>query len=81
MRNHNATVVAGKEMLEINFFSGKEMTPNNVFHVPDIRKNLVSTNLIYKNGFKIVVEATHVLYRRKRLLWEKFILAHIIVNK
>ena len=34
--------------------SGKELVLNNVLHVPDIRKNLVSGSLLSKNGFKLV---------------------------
>ena len=37
--------------------SGKEFTLNNVLHVPDIRKNLVSGSLLSKNGFRLVFES------------------------
>ena len=37
--------------------SGKELTLNNVLHVPDIRKNLVSGSLLSKNGFRLVFES------------------------
>ena len=37
--------------------SGKELTFNNVLHVPDIRKNLVSRSLLSKNRFRLVVES------------------------
>ena len=33
--------------------SGKELTLNNVMHVPDIRKNLISGTLLSKNGFGV----------------------------
>jgi len=32
-----------------------------VFHVPEIRKNLVSTSLLSKKGFKIVLESDKVI--------------------
>ena len=35
--------------------SGKMMILTNVFHVPDIKKNLVSTNLLCKSGGKTVL--------------------------
>ena len=34
--------------------SGKELTLNDVLHVPEIRKNLVSGSLLSKKGFKMV---------------------------
>ena len=34
--------------------SGKELTFNDVLHVPEIRKNLVSRSLLSKKGFKLV---------------------------
>ncbi|XXG41748.1 hypothetical protein AAC387_Pa01g2150 [Persea americana] len=37
--------------------SGKELTLNNVLHVLDIRKNLVSGSLLSKKGFKLVFES------------------------
>ena len=56
MGNHNVAVVAEKGMVEINFFSRKKMTLNNIFYVPDIRKNLASANLMCKNRLNIVLE-------------------------
>ena len=37
--------------------SGKKLTLNDVLHVLDIRKNLVSCSLLSKNGFKLVIES------------------------
>ena len=34
--------------------SGKELSLNNVLHVPEMRKNLVSGSLLSNNGFKLV---------------------------
>ncbi|XP_075655079.1 uncharacterized protein LOC142625279 [Castanea sativa] len=35
----------------------KKLILNDVLHVPDIRKNLVSCSLLIKNGFKLVIES------------------------
>ena len=56
MGNHNAVMIAKKGMVEINFSSEKKITLNNVFHVPDIRKNLVSASHMCKNGLKVVLD-------------------------
>lgn len=36
--------------------SGEKLTLSDVFHVPDIRKNLVSDSVLSKKGFKLVFE-------------------------
>ena len=41
--------------------SGKTLTLKNVLHVPEIRKNLVSTSLMVKNGFKVVFVSDKVV--------------------
>ena len=41
--------------------SGKTLTLKNVLHVPEIRKNLVSTSLLVKNGFKVVFVSDKVV--------------------
>ena len=57
MGNHNGAKVLGKGTVELQFTSGKTMTLTNVFHVPDIKKNLVYANLLCKSGIKVVLEA------------------------
>ncbi|KAH9725878.1 protein kinase domain-containing protein [Citrus sinensis] len=56
MGNNNAAMVARKGVVEINFTSEKKVTLYNVFHVPSVRKNLVSTSCMCKHGLKIVLE-------------------------
>ncbi|KAL6333744.1 hypothetical protein AAG906_028930 [Vitis piasezkii] len=46
--------VEGRGKVILKMTSGKELTLNDVLHVPDIRKNLVSGSLLSKNGFKLV---------------------------
>ena len=49
--------VAGIGEVLLKFTSGREVTLKDVFHVPNIRKNLVSGFLLNKAGFKQVFEA------------------------
>ena len=37
--------------------TGKELTLNDVLHVPDIRKNLISGSILSKKGFRIIFES------------------------
>ena len=49
--------VVGIGEVLLKFTSGREVTLKDVFHVPNIRKNLVSGFLLNKAGFKQVFEA------------------------
>ena len=44
MGHHNKAKVLGKGTVEVKMSSDKMLILTNVFHVPDIKKNLVSTN-------------------------------------
>ena len=61
MGNHNAAKVVGKGSVELKFTSGEKLTLLNVFHVPDLKKNLVAANLLCKKGFKVVLESDKVV--------------------
>ena len=54
MGNSSSSKVEGRGKIVLKMTSGKELTLNEVLHVPDIRKNLVSGSLLSKNGFKLV---------------------------
>ena len=57
MGNSSTAQVKGIGTVQLEFTSGKTLTLNDVYHVPEIRKNLVSGSLLNKNGFKLVFEA------------------------
>ena len=57
MGNGSRASVRGKGTVELNFTSGKKLTLLNVLFVPDIRKNLISVDLLDRRGFKISVES------------------------
>ena len=61
MDNHNKAKVLGKGTTEVKMSSGKMMILTNVFHVPDIKKNLVSANLLCKSGVKVVLESNKLI--------------------
>ena len=68
MDNHNKTKVLGKGTVEVNLCSGKMMILTNIFHVPDIKKNLVSANLLYKSGIKAVLESDKLTLSKNVIL-------------
>ena len=53
MGNHASAKVMGKGSVELKFTFGQKLTLVNVFHVPDLRKNLVSANILCKKGLKL----------------------------
>ncbi|KAF5957940.1 hypothetical protein HYC85_005165 [Camellia sinensis] len=57
MDNSSTSKVEGQGKIVLKMTSGKELTLNNVLHVLDIRKNLVSGSLLSKNGFRLVFES------------------------
>ncbi|XP_077251978.1 uncharacterized protein LOC143891238 [Tasmannia lanceolata] len=57
MANSASENIVGKGSVVLKFTSGKELTLKNVFHVPEIRKNLIFGPILVKKGFKIVFES------------------------
>ena len=51
MGNGSLADVRGKGTVEINFTSGKKLTLKNTLFVPDIKKSLISVDLLDKAGF------------------------------
>ena len=57
MGNSSTSKVEGKGKVILKMTSEKELTLNDVLHVPKIRKNLVSGSLLSKKGFRLVFES------------------------
>ena len=57
MGNSSTAIVKGKGNVQLEFTSGKILTLTDVYHVPEVRKNLVSGSLLNKFGFKLVFES------------------------
>ena len=54
MDNSSSSKVEGQGKVVLKMTSGKELTLNDVLHVPEIRNNLVFGSLLSKKGFKLV---------------------------
>uniref|UniRef100_A0A2N9I1Q4 Uncharacterized protein n=1 Tax=Fagus sylvatica TaxID=28930 RepID=A0A2N9I1Q4_FAGSY len=61
MGNHNTAKVLGTGTMELILSSGKKLKLTNVYHVPNIKKNLVSASLLSKNGVKAVLESDKLI--------------------
>ena len=57
MGNSSTSKVEGKRKVILKMTYGKELTLNDVLHVPEIRKNLVSGSLLSKKGFRLDFES------------------------
>ena len=67
MGNHNKEKVLGKDTVEVKMSSGKMLILTNVFHVPDLKKNLVSTNLLCKSSVKAVLESDNLILSKNEI--------------
>ena len=54
MGNSSSSKAEGQGKVVLKMTSGKELTLNDVLHVQEIRKNLVSGSLLSNKGFKLV---------------------------
>ena len=61
MGNHNNAKVLGTGKVELILSSGKKLILTNVYHVLDIKKNLVSASLLSKNGVKAVFKSDKLI--------------------
>ena len=61
MGNHNTAKVLRTGTVELKLSSGKKLVLTNMYHVLDIKKNLVSTSLLSKNGVKAVLESNKLI--------------------
>ncbi|GJY69340.1 zinc finger, CCHC-type containing protein [Tanacetum coccineum] len=55
--NESTTLVHGRGCVDLKFSSGKIVSLFNVLHVPNIRKNLVSSSVLNNCGYKQVIES------------------------
>lgn len=56
MGNASTAIIKGKGTIELEFTFGKVLTLSDVYHVAEVRKNLVSGSLLNKFRFKLVFE-------------------------
>lgn len=71
MGNSTTSKVEGQGKIILKMTFGKELTLNDVFHVPNIRKNLVSGSLLSKKGFKLVFESDKFVHTKGEMFVEK----------
>ncbi|GKD02303.1 zinc finger, CCHC-type containing protein [Tanacetum coccineum] len=57
MGNESTALVHGRGCVDLRFSSRKVVSLLNVLHVPNIRKNLVSSSVLNNCGFKQVIES------------------------
>ncbi|GJS84144.1 zinc finger, CCHC-type containing protein [Tanacetum coccineum] len=57
MRNESTALVQGRGFVDLMFSSGKIVSLLNVLHVPNIRKNLVSSSVLNNGSYKQVIES------------------------
>nr|KYP65405.1 hypothetical protein KK1_011639 [Cajanus cajan] len=64
MGNESLARVIGIGQVELELSSGNCLVLDEVFHVFEVRKNLISVALLVQQGFKIVFESNRVVISR-----------------
>ncbi|XP_019234036.1 PREDICTED: uncharacterized protein LOC109214556 [Nicotiana attenuata] len=67
MANSATAKIEGTGKVALKMTSGKIVTLKDVLHVPEMRKNLVSTSLLVKNGFKCVFVSDKVVISKNEM--------------
>ncbi|XP_070010365.1 uncharacterized protein [Nicotiana sylvestris] len=71
MGNAATAKIEGCGKIFLKMTSGKVVTLNNVLHVPEIRKNLVSVGLLVKNGFTCIFVSDKVVISKNEIFVRK----------
>ena len=80
MGNSSTSKIEGTGNILLKMTSGKTLTLKNVLHVPEILKNLVSTSLLVKNGFKVVFVSDKVVISKNDMYVGKGYLSDGLFN-
>ncbi|GJX29714.1 zinc finger, CCHC-type containing protein [Tanacetum coccineum] len=68
MGNESTALVHGHGCVDLKFSSGKIFSLFNVLHVPNIRKNLVSSSVLNNYGYKQVIESNKFVLSKHGVL-------------
>ena len=71
MCNHNKAKIVENGTINVKMSSGKMLILTNVFHVPNIKKNFVSANLLCKSGVKSVLESDKLILSKNGIFVRK----------
>ena len=63
--------VLGMGDVELCFTSGRVLTLKNVLYTPSMKKNLMSSFLLNKAGFKQIIESNQYVIVKKNILLER----------
>ena len=74
------TKVLGSGEVELKFTSGRVLTLKDVLYIPSIRKNLMSSFLLNKAGFKQTMESDNYVITKRDYLWARVMLVMECLN-
>ena len=78
MGNSSSSKVEGQGKVVLKMTSIKELTLNDVLHVPEIRKNLVSGSLLSKKGFKLVFVSDNFILTKNGMYVGKGYMSNVL---
>ncbi|GJX73673.1 zinc finger, CCHC-type containing protein [Tanacetum coccineum] len=68
MENESTALVHGRGYVDLKFSTRKKISLFNVLHVPNIRKNLVSSSVLNHYGYKQVIESNKFVLSKHGVL-------------
>jgi hypothetical protein len=71
MGNGARAAVRGVGTVDLRLTSGKIVQLKNVYHVPSLRKNLISGSLLCRDGYKLVFESNKCVVSKYDTFVEK----------
>ena len=78
MGNSSSSKVESQGKVVLKMTSGKELTLNDVLHVPEIRKNLVSGSSLSKKGFKLVFVSDNFILTKNGMYVGKGYMSNVL---
>ena len=74
------TKVLRSGAVELKFTSGHVLTLKDVLYIPSMRKNLMSSFLLNKAGFKQTMESDNYVITKRDYLWARVMLVMECLN-
>ena len=74
------TKVLGSGEIELKFTSGRVLILKDVLYIPSVRKNLMSSFLLNKAGFKQTMESDNYVITKRDYLWARVMLVMECLN-
>ena len=80
LENNSITQLLGVGQVDLRMTSGKILTLESVWHVLEIRRNLVSGSSLVQQGYKLVMESNKVVIIKNNIFVGRVILVMVCLS-